>query len=288
MEDLGISKEKLAKLRDWIIFILLFLWMVMPIIQTIKIVYKIVDFSETYLNFMKIIGIVGIGIGVLSVFDRIKNSKNKKETIKELLPIFVFVLYMIWTLISALNSPYKYTAFHGNFYRQEGYYMYLNYAGYFFCAFLLKNPKLRKIILNTFLISSLYLICTTRITLGGERFENIFVNMKIDEAVFSHFNHYGYYLMMALMCSLGLFITENNKKMKIAYIIAFTIIGYASIYNDTFGCYLATLVILIAYGIYSLIKKKDRKLIFTASIIFMILSCVTFKDNKNLAFENMS
>ena len=287
MESLGISKEKLVKMRDWIIFALLFLWMVMPIIQTIRVVYKIVNLDEIYLILMKITGIVGIGIGALSVFDRIKNSENKKDTIKELLPIFIFVLYMIWTLIAALNSPYKRTAFQGNFYRKEGYYMYLNYAGYFFCAFLLKNKKLRKIILNTFIISSLYLIFATRITCGGEIFENIFTNMHIDAAVFAQFNHYGYYLMMTLMCSLGLFITENNKASKIAYIIAFTVIGYALIYNDTFGCYLATFVILIAYGIYSLIKKKDRKLICTAILIFTILSCITFKANENLAFKNI-
>lgn len=287
MESLGISKEKLVKMRDWIIFVLLFLWMAMPIVQTIRVVYKIVNLDEIYMALMKITGIVGIGIGILSVFDKIKNSEDRKNTIKELLPIFIFVLYMIWTLIAALNSPYKRTAFHGNFYRQEGYYMYLNYAGYFFCAFLLKNKKLRKIILNTFIIVSLYLIFTTRTTLGGQRFENIFANMHIDAAVFAQFNHYGYYLMMTLMCSLGLFMNEKNKPFKIAYIIAFTIIGYALIYNDTFGCYLATSVILIAYGIYSLIKKKDRKLIFTAILIFAILSCIIFKDNENLAFKNI-
>lgn len=287
MESLGISKEKLIKIRDWVIFILLFLWMAMPIIQTIRVVYKIVNLNEIYLTIMKITGIVGIGVGILDIFYRIKNSDNKKDTIKEILPIFIFVLYMIWTLIAAFNSPYKRTAFEGNFYRKEGYYMYLNYAGYFLCAFLLKNQKLRKIILNTFIITSLYLIFITRITLGGERFKDIFVNIRIDEAVFAQFNHYGYYLMMTAMCSLGLFIAEKNKFLKIAYLIAFTIIGYALIYNDTFGCYLATSVILITYGIYSLIKKKDRKLILTAIAIFTLLSCITFKDNKNLAFENI-
>ena len=196
MESLGISKEKLIKIRDWVIFILLFLWMAMPIIQTIRVVYKIINLNEIYLTIMKITGIVGIGTGILDIFYRIKNSENKKDTIKEILPIFIFVLYMIWTLIAAFKSPYKLTAFEGNFYRKEGYYMYLNYAGYFLCAFLLKNQKLRKIILNTFIITSLYLIFITRITLGGERFTNIFANMHIDAAVFAQFNHYGYYLMI--------------------------------------------------------------------------------------------
>lgn len=287
MESLGISKEKLIKIRDWIMFILLFLWMGMPIIQTIKVVYKIVDLKEIYLTIMKITAIIGIGVGILDSFSRIKNSENKKNTIKEILPIFFFVLYMIWTLIASFNSRYKHTAFHGNYYRQEGYYMYLNYAGYFLCAFLLKDKKLRKIILNTFIITSLFLVIMSRIALKVEWFSNIFVNLRIDKTVFAHHNHYGYYLTMALMASLGLFITGKNKILKIIYAVAYAIIGYALIYNDTFGCYLAVSVILILYGIYSLIKKKDRRHILIAVLIFTILSCITTSEGKNLAYTNI-
>lgn len=287
MENLVISKEKLIKIRDVVIFSFLFLWMIMPILQTLKFVHNLINLNQIYFMLMKAIGIIGIGLSVFTIFDRIKNSKNKKSTIKELLPIFIFVLYMIWTLIACYNSPYKSTAFNGNFYRQEGYYMYINYAGYFLCAFLLKDKKLRKILLNTFIIAALFLIIISRITLSGERFTNVFVNSQVDIAVFAHHNHYGYYLMMALMCSLGLFITEKNKISKIIYLVAYAIIGYALIYNDTFGCYLATSTILILYGIYALIKKKDRRWIFTAIVIFTIISCCTTKDDTNLAYKNI-
>lgn len=153
---------------------------------------------------------------------------------------------------------------------------------------LLENKKLRKALLNTFIISSIFLIIVVRICLGGEKFLNIFTNNTIENAVFYQFNHYGYYLMMSLICALGLFITEKNKYLKTVYLIAYTLIGYASIYNDTFGCYLAIIVILILFAIYAIIKKKDRRAIFTAIIVFALLSGITFKDNINLAYRNIS
>jgi len=283
----NISKEKLLKIKDGVIFVLLFLWIVMPIFQTFKLSYKIINLKENYFNLMKITGIVGIGLSIFTICHRIKKSENKKNTIKELIPIFLFVLYMAWTLISCIFSPDRYRAFHGNYYRQEGYFMYLNYAGYFLCAFLLENKKLRKILLNIFIIVSVYLIAITRISVLTENFNNNLVNNDIESAVFAQFNHYGYYLMMTLVCSLVLFMTEKNKIFKILYLVAFTVIGYALIYNNTFGCYLATSIMLILYTIYCLIKKKDRKQILIAVIIFTILSCIITKDNENVAFNNI-
>lgn len=287
MEEIKISKEKLVKIRDIIIFSLLFFWMIMPIIQCLKPIYTIVKLNKMYFGLMKTIGIVGIGLSAITIFDRIKNAENKKSAIKELLPIFIFVLYMIWTLIACFNSRYQRTAFHGNVYRQEGYYMYLNYAGYFLCAFLLKNEKLRKILFNTFIISSLFLVIMSRATLSGERLENIFINADADVTIFAQFNHYGYYLMMTSICSLGLFIKEKNKIVKVLYLITFTIISYGLIWNNTFGCFLAASTTLILYAIYSLIKKTDRECIFTAITIFIILSCFITRDGVNIAHQNL-
>lgn len=287
MENLPILKEKKYKIRDIILFILLFLWIIMPILQSLKIVYELVKLKDIYLGLMKVIGVVGIGTSIFEIYNKIKNSKNKKQTIKQLLPIFLFVIYMAWTLIICIKSPYKRTVYKGTEYRKEGYYMYLNYAGFFLCSFLLKSEKLRKILLNTFIISSIFLISVSRLPLISQRTKEIFVNNTIAHSVFAQFNHYCYFLMMSLMCSLGLFIKEKNKVLKILYLISYTIIGYAMIYNNTFGCYLATVVVLIGYSIYSLIKKIDRKNILVLVTIFALLSCVTTKKGVNIAYRNI-
>ena len=45
MEKFKISKEKLIKKQDIVIFILLLLWMILPILQTFKVMYKIINFN---------------------------------------------------------------------------------------------------------------------------------------------------------------------------------------------------------------------------------------------------
>lgn len=288
MENINIPKEKIMKAKNIIIFILLLLWMIMPILQTIKLTNTFIETTNVYFTLMKIIAIVGITTGIITIYNKIKETDDKKQVLKELLPIGIFVVYMCWTLISCFRAPRKEQAFHGNSYRKEGYFMYINYAGFFFCAFLLDNKKLRKTLLNAFLITSIFLLSINRICLGGKRFTNIFENTQLGESVFHQFNHYGYYLMMSMVCALGLFIQEKNKILKILYLIAYTLIGYALIYNDTFGCYLAISIFLIMYGIYAIIKKTDRKVILIAIGVFILLSVVTFKDNINLSYRNLS
>lgn len=282
-----LSKEKFIKIKDGILFTLLFLWMALPIFQTLIPVYEVIDLIDCYFALMQIIGAVGIATGIYMVYDKIRYSENKKQTLKELIPIFLFVIYMGWTLISCLSASSRHKAFYGTSYRREGYYRYLMYAGYFLCAFLLDSKKLRKILLNTFIIASIFLIIISRVTLSGTRYTDIFVNTKIETTIFGQFNHYCYYMMMTLMCTLGLFLTEKNKVVKILYIIAYSIIAYAMIYNDTFGCYLATVVTLILYAIYAIIKKKNRVAISVAIVIFVLLSIFTIKDGRNIAYANI-
>lgn len=194
---------------------------------------------------------------------------------------------MGWTLISCSRATYKRTVYQGTSYRKEGYYMYLNYAGFFFCAFLLKSKKLRHILLNFFVISALFLIIVSRVKLINENVNNVFVNNTIALSVFAQFNHYCYFLMMALMCNVGIFVKENNKFKKIVYLFSFALIGYALIYNNTFGCYLAVIIVLISYLIYTLIKKVDRISVLILVTIFAILSCCVSRDGKNITFQNM-
>ena len=288
MEKIKISKEKLITIRDIIIVILLLLWMIMPVLQTFNVIYETIELDKWYFTLMKTIGGVGIALAVISIYDKIKHSENKKQYLKELIPIFLFILYMIWTLIACYKSTFPERAFNGTSYRKEGYFMYINYAGYFLCAFLLQNKTYRKILLNIFLMVTIFLIVISRATLGGKILPQYFVNNEIEDSVFHQFNHYGYYLTMALICSLGLFLKEKNKSLKIFYVLVYTVIVYATIYNNTFGCYLAVCIFLIMYAIYALLKKTDRKLIFTAIAIFTILSCVTFQDGKNVAYKNLS
>ena len=164
MENIKITKEKFIKIKEGVLFILLLLWLVMPVLKSFYPVRRMFNYSDDYyFILMRIIGVVGIGLAIFSIFSKIKNSENKKETLKELSPIFIFVLYMIWTLISCILSPNRKLAFFGSSYRKEGYLMYMIYAGFFFCAFLLESKKFKKILLNIFIVVTIFLIIVSRI-----------------------------------------------------------------------------------------------------------------------------
>lgn len=286
MENIKLTKETINKFKDGIIFFLLTFWMIMPVLQSFRVLIKYRRMIKLQLELLSIIGIIGVILGVIYIFFKIEKSENKKQILKEMIPIFIFVLYMIWTLISCFFAESKQLAFEGNYFRKEGYYGYISYAGFFLAAYMLDSKKLRKILLNIFLVVSLFLVILSLIC-NGAKFNNIFANTLRDRTVFEQFNHYGYYLTMALACAFGLFISEKNKIIKVIYLIAFSFIAHALIYNNTFGCYLGIAVMLIVYLIYSLIKKRNRIMTLIAITIFIILSCVVTKNGVYLVHKNI-
>lgn len=289
MDKIKITKEKIYNIKEKTIFILLALWMLMPVFLTIWPIYRMFHYSDQYYYVtMRIIAVAGIGISIINFIYKIIKAENKKKIVKKVIPIFLFILFMIWTLISCLKSPDKILAFKGTSYRKEGYFMYIIYAGFFLCAQLLESKELRRKLLNIFVIVTLYLIVASRMTAFQAKFPSFFRNNEIDTSIFAQFNHYGYYLMMSTMCVIGLFVTEENKWKKLTYLIIYIITGYALIYNNTFGCYLAICITLILYLIYSLIKKRDRLEICVVILVFIILSSTTTKYGRNIVYKNIS
>ena len=282
--------NKVIKVKNYIIYFMLLLWAIVPVVKTIRFTDRRWHADENSLKLMVVIGIVGIAIFIGWFIYKLIKSSNKKEFLKKIIPIFFFTAYMIWTLVSCIFEENKKNVFEGTEYRKEGYFMYLNYAGFFLCAFLLDSDKLRKTILNTMIVvTTLMAILNLLVSLkiNPVFFNMYFVNTSRKTAYFSNFNHYGYFLMISLMACFGMYVTEKNKKVKVLYLISFAFISYMLIYNNTFGCYLAVAISLILYTIYVIIKKKNVVTTLCAILIFVILSCTVKENNINLAYYNI-
>ena len=282
--------NKVIKVKNYIIYFMLLLWAIVPVVKTIRFTDRRWHADENSLKLMVVIGIVGIAIFIGWFIYKLIKSSNKKEFLKKIIPIFFFTAYMIWTLVSCIFAENKKNVFEGTEYRKEGYFMYLNYAGFFLCAFLLDSDKLRKTILNTMIVvTTLMAILNLLVSLkiNPVFFNMYFVNTSRKTAYFSNFNHYGYFLMISLMACFGMYVTEKNKKVKVLYLISFAFISYMLIYNNTFGCYLAVAISLILYTIYVIIKKKNVVTTLCAILIFVILSCTVKENNINLAYYNI-
>ena len=290
------KKEKFIKnieiLKDILIFILLLICIFFPIIR--QFTYNLIFLLNYECTILKYIGL--IGIIALILFIGINYKENKKKYLLEILPIILFTMFMLWTLISCLFSPDRHTSFFGTDMRKDGYFTYIAYAGVFSLALCLTNNGLKKILLNTFIITAISTIILIEIR-SHELLESIIWTKDITKGPFFNSNHYGYYLMIAVTIASFLFITEKNKILKIIYLFSYAFLMYYLIINNTFGCYLALFFTLLIFFIVALVKKEKRILSIITIGIFVVISIFTqtaknintagMEKNKNIASENI-
>lgn len=279
------QKKKKIEIKDMMLFLLLFVWILIPNLKLIKTTSLMTGIYEY--KYMQIVGLIGIYIFVFTILKKIIKNQNRKLLVKELLPVIFLIGYLIWTFFSCIFAENKHNTFYGNEYRQEGFITYLIYAGFFACAFSIESNKLKKYLLNIFIIvavtNSLLIYIVNN---GNNLLEKIIFCKDIERGVFWNQNHYGYYLLLATILSNLFFILENNRISKILYMISYIILLYFLIINNTFGCYLAILITILLFLIYCIYKKKHRFLCLISIIIFTILSICAKYNGNNIVYNN--
>jgi len=205
------------------------------------------------------------------------NIKNKKT-----IPLMVLVLIATLACLLAKN---KFEAFFGSENRLEGLITYIGYIGFFLAGTNLKYNEKTKKIANSFLITATLIAV---ITLLRTDLTYKMLNIPRDihyyfyQGTFCHFNHFGYYLLIANTCATFMFIYANNIKEKLLYFIISAILLYTLVINDTFGVYLAYILVLLITLIINIIKKTKRKEIFIATMMFIIISAITYRYDYNI------
>ena len=276
---------KITKAKDIILFSLLVIWIIIPILKMIRATSLMTEIYEY--KFMEVVGLVGIYLLVLTIYKKILKSDNKKQLVKDLLPLIFFIGYLIWTLFACIFANNTQNAFYGDRYRQEGFITYLIYAGFFSCAFLISSDKLKRCLLNLFILVAIINILLIYIINNNIQLQQLINYREIQVGVFCNRNHYGYYLLLATIISDLFFILEKNKLMKVFYGLAYIILQYILIINNTFGCYLAFLVTIILFFIYCIYRKKYQVLSFVSIIVFVLMSMVVTYNGKNVVLNNM-
>ena len=145
---------------------------------------------------------------------------------------------------------------------------------------------MQKYLLNIFILVGCFTIIF--IEMANNRFlYNIFNFNDIEKAVFSNSNHYGYYLLLVLVTTAILFITEKKKVNKSLYLVSYIFIMYYFIKNNTFGCYIAFAVMIIIYFSYSIYIKKDITSSVVCLVIFIIMSFVVQINGQSIVAKNV-
>lgn len=277
-------RKQMTNIKEIILVLLLVIWMIIPVLKELRLTSLfVINYEDIY---VKIVGLIGLVLLYLEIFKKFQDNKNSKEYIKQILPILILYIFMLWTLIATIFAKDITKALFGTEYRKDGYISYLGYAGFFSFAYLIKSKENRKELLIFFVITAIVNIILVELWNNGFC-SNIIEPRVINKTCFFNSNHYGYYLTLATVVVNFLFVTEKNRIKRIIYMAEYLFLLYYIMLNNTFGCYLALAFTLIAFLGYCIYHKQKRVIAITSIAIFILMSVVNPKVN-NIVFSNIN
>lgn len=296
---------------DNISFCLLTAWTAMPLFiligQALKFDQIIGNLFLVYITTLGMMTFLFVSIYGFKVYQIYGIKYFKKSLIKGPWNLALLAM-LVWSLLSSLLADDLLLAFYGTFYRNDGFFTYCIYAAIYCCAQINKSEKLRKKVLQYFILSSLPLCIVTILqyfnysteVFGIYYRERLLSNMRY-AAIFYNTNHYGYYLTMIISVSAGLFWKSKKTLEQIFYIFIFTLNTWCLIINNTFGCYLAVFFICSIGSLF--LQRRNTQFSKTKCsiplVLFLLLTIsssqivtnnfqILSTDVKNIAAENSS
>lgn len=212
-----------------------------------------------------------------------------------------FAGFAVCICLASLFADDPHLAFYSNLHRNEGAITFYYYIFTFLMAGIIKNSKKKRILLNVFAVSAT-LLCSITIL---QRYDVIasffnkqqcvlFASTGKYESIFCYFNHYGYYLCMAVLCCAGLIFTDEKKKCLIGHTILMGVNVWSLVLNDTFGSYIAAVIALLIITLLFMIKivRKHEKWskwmvvrIALPFLLFVIVSCSSSLSQNSISTQ---
>lgn len=266
---------------NYLAYYTLFLLIIIPLLE-IPLYYLNNQFwYDFYPILMKFTGTTAVVFVLFMLAGYIVNKDLSIFNIIHTRPYLIFLgSFLLWCLISALLSNNHVYSLIGSFDRHEGFITYVYYGALFLCALTLTDNTLKKKLLTTFigvsLILSVMMLFQYKWPLDSR------IVKTTCSSVFFHFNHFGYYLTLTLTALFGLYIQEESSRRRILILCLIFFETFVLIVNDTFGCFLST---LICIGIMALLYRihdgsfNKRFLHILAVFIFCnLFVCIIFHN----------
>ena len=205
---------------------------------------------------MRVAAVVGAAVIILHIGKQCTEGVTLRRFAAENMPLVFFLPLMLWMLLSTCVNGFTQEALHGDGYRCESLFTFLLYFSvYFFCASIIHRQRIKAVLCYAFLAVSLILNAVTLILtyIVG----NMSLHYENTIGVFDQFNHYGYYLLLTVILSCVLTVTEKNKLRKGFSLVCFLVGSISLVLNDTFGCFLSCCAALVFVIIaVSLVQKR--------------------------------
>lgn len=250
--------------------------MLAPLCEFIRRYPNINDYADNYLPlvvcFLAFAGTMGIG--AICLRWRIHRGSNRKTVRERNVPMlffcFTFAMMLLSTMVNGVTSAVLY----GDAYRRESLY---SFAAYFFflflCATFIQSESKKAWLLGAYLFSSLILAARELIAYMMTPAELTKSYLQVVTSVFEQFNHYGYYLAMAILIS-SVLVRSSKKILRYLAVASFLANSAVLVINDTFGAFLGCLLGLIFSIIVCSIcnRKLDRTAI--GMLVLFILTAL--------------
>ena len=156
-----------------------------------------------------------------------------------------FALFAVCIVVSTIINGIDDAALHGIPYRNQGFLHVLLYIGVLCPVSMhLKTPGLRRIIIAGYLITADLIAVAAAAFLGGVSID-AFEGKKGICAIFFNGNHYGYFLVMAVLLAAGLWIEEDKRSFRVFGMVSLVLNMIILFVNDSMGCILAVFIVLL-------------------------------------------
>lgn len=261
--------------------VILILWCLLPVYFTIERAYwsfyAANDLQHEYAikaghqYAMRVIGMISLYVAVFYVFSRLCiHGKNTWKKVKAEPWHFLLLLMLAWGGISTLLAKDLHVAWVGDGYLGEGYRAYLYYAGVYVCAFLITKSKYKWAVFNAFIIVANLVTLTIIINDYTEiRFLKLMFPSQL-AGVFFHFNHAGYYINMAIVCAMGLYLHAKGTRSRIWYAFSITLLVFGILVNSTLGAFLGTCGALVMILVFYVRRYSKWSLHMLTPVIIVI------------------
>ncbi len=196
------------------------------------------------------------------------------ESIQNNKAILFFIGFPLWIIIaSLLNGLSAYTLV-GDSYQNESMFSFLYYILVLFmgcCC--IRSDKVKRILINIFLISSFFVIGYASIYMMLKTNTPMDKVLQHTIGVFSQHNHYGYYLTLVITLSASMYRYTESKYEKVLYMNVFLLNTIILQFNDTFGAWLAVFTTLLIQFLYYLSREKRMdKIVFVQLGLFLLIT----------------
>ncbi|MBN2268516.1 MAG: O-antigen ligase family protein [Acholeplasmataceae bacterium] len=289
------TEERLSKLAVFFVI----LWGIIPILlmffslfydrsSVFSFMFNSSKLTIIWFMLMQQIGYIGMVIVILliikSLFNRkLKNIPLKSYVLSHLVEILL-ILFLLWSLFSSFFSNDLSQSFFGSDYRKDGWFSYLAYGGFFGLGYLVIRKKsivkYLKILVGVGSFLGLLLII-------NHQGINDILTFHYQSTVFYNPNHMGYYLVIVILSSAYLAISESRINLgKVIYYMLFTLLVVSLITNGSFGPYIAVSFGLLFLMIMTLYMNKSMLIhAMSISVLFIVITLIMNFDTNFLTQE---